>query len=158
MKDHLRSYFPERFEDSIFSPSSWFGYVQNLSNERSKIDCERLVIEVLDSSNELKLLRGAMKKYGCDFKLSRHVACEACGNCAGGYDPDTNQIIVCHNTRLTRSKVMSLMMHEMIHMFDFCRAKFDFNNLEHVACSEVSWWSRVRLSMSVFRPLSTSED
>lgn len=138
MKEHLRDYFPERFEGNPRSVASWFRLLDTLNIERSKLSCERVVIETIERSNELKLLKGALKKYGCDFKLSRHVACEACSNCAGGFDPDTNQIVVCHNQRLTPNKVMTLMMHEMIHMFDVCRAKFDFNNLEHVACTEVS--------------------
>ena len=30
-----------------------------------------------------------------------------------------------------------VMAHELLHMFDNCRAKFDYRNLEHVACTEV---------------------
>lgn len=27
--------------------------------------------------------------------------------------------------------------HELVHMFDKCRAKVDFGNLDHLACTEV---------------------
>ena len=27
--------------------------------------------------------------------------------------------------------------HELIHAFDYCRADIDFNNLDHIACTEV---------------------
>lgn len=98
-----------------------------------------MVADVFERSDEVKLLAGAMKKYGCNFTLLRHAVCEKCVGCHGGFDPDTNQIVFCENTHLTKSKIMSTMMHEMIHMFDYCRAKFDFNNLDHIACSEVSF-------------------
>lgn len=109
-----------------------------LGGNRATMNCETKVAYVFQRSNELKLLAGAMRKYGCNFTLSRHVSCENCKGCHGGYDPDTNQIIVCSNAKLTDNKVMATMMHEMIHMFDYCRSEFDFNNLDHVACSEVS--------------------
>lgn len=139
MKDHMKDYFPERFEDSdSYKLADKIGRIFNGYNETGcQIRCEELVGEVFSKSNEIKLLAGAMKKYGCDFKLIRHLACERCGDCNGGYDPDNNQIIICSNAKLTKNTVMATMMHEMIHMFDYCRAKFDFNNLEHVACSEV---------------------
>lgn len=139
MKDHLKSYFPDRFEDSdVYSLSKQIRtLVMGLKEERLRSECELRVDKVFKKSNELKLLAGAMKKFGCNFKLSRHVVCEKCLSCNGGFDPDTNQIVVCHNKNLSDNKVMAVMMHEMIHMFDFCRTKFDFNNLEHVACTEV---------------------
>lgn len=140
MKDHLRKYFPERFEDSDTRSlgSKALLMLVGYNSDRQIGKCEYKVASVFEKSNELKLLAGAMRKYGCNFRLSRHVSCEMCEDCHGGYDPDTNQIIVCSNSNLTENKVMSTMMHEMIHMFDYCRSKFDFNNLDHVACSEVS--------------------
>jgi len=36
-----------------------------------------------------------------------------------------------------RSICCNVLSHEMIHMFDFCRADVDFTNLEHLACTEV---------------------
>lgn len=56
---------------------------------------------------------------------------------AGGYDPELNQIVVCYN-RCGAAKTMGVLTHELIHMYDYCRAEMDFNNLEHIACSEVS--------------------
>lgn len=139
MREHLKSYFPERFEDSTTKKSAIGSFNLMVSHRHIQQHhrCESLVKRIFEKSNELQLLAGAMKKHGCNFNLARHVSCERCSNCHGGYDPDTNQIIVCSNNYLTDNKVMATMMHEMIHMFDYCRAKFDFNNLDHVACSEV---------------------
>lgn len=144
MKEHLKSFFPQRFPDSELG---LYRKVERLFNsvktEEMTMNCERNVMSVVESSDEIRLLAGAMKKHGCRFELARHVSCEMCGyNCRGGYDPDTNQIIICQNTITRRDKILEVLMHEMIHMFDYCRAQFDFDNLEHVACSEVSFRKR----------------
>lgn len=136
MKEEMRKYFVERFEDSnIQSLSSMF--ISAYTNIKRKIYCEQTVIQVLESSDELRLLVGAMRKYGCNFRLSRHVACENCNSCVGGFDPDTSQIVICQNNCSSRGQILNTLTHEMIHMFDYCRAKFDFDNLEHIACSEI---------------------
>lgn len=33
--------------------------------------------------------------------------------------------------------VQGVLVHEMIHMFDYCRNELDFKNMEHLACSEI---------------------
>lgn len=142
MKEHLRKYFPQRFPDDSYSLSSkvmqLFKKADNvIAHSLTRNKCELRVIDVFTRSNEMKLLVGAMKKYGCNFNLARHVSCEDCYKCIGGFDPDTKQIIVCKNNYLTTDKVFNIMLHEMIHMFDYCRANFDFDNLRHVACSEI---------------------
>ena len=139
MKEHLREYFPQRFENGdIASLANTISSIVNDSKDlRYRAQCERKVQYVFNQSDELRLLAGALKKYGCDFNLARHVSCEQCRNCSGGFDPDTKQIIICKSAFLSDSQIMSTMMHEMVHMFDYCRARFDFNNLEHVACSEI---------------------
>lgn len=138
MKDHLRSYFPERFDDSP-ADSFWSKVTDQFGTDRlqrQKNYCEQKVEKICEKSNEVKLLIKAMKKYGCNFSLDRHIVCEVCNNCEGGYDPDTNQIVICQGKK-SQNRILSTIVHEMIHMFDVCRAKFDFNNLEHVACTEV---------------------
>lgn len=139
MKEQMRKYFLERYEDSDSNKLTKVALAllssKNKDYQRSK--CEGMVQTTFRESDELRLLAGALKKFGCNFTLARHVACELCHNCAGGYDPDTQQIVICQNSNPTPSKILTTMMHEMIHMFDYCRANFDFDNLEHVACSEI---------------------
>lgn len=139
MKEHMRSYFPARFEDSDARglANKAFSMMSNAKVLRTNLKCRMRVDEVFEQSDELRLLAGAMKKFGCLFDLERHTSCEPCIGCHGGFDPDTNQIIICNNASLSMDRIMATMMHEMIHMFDYCRMKFDFNNLEHVACSEI---------------------
>lgn len=137
MKDHLKDYFPDRFENSDISKLS--NTINNVLSRTmtNKLRCESVVSYVFDQSDELRLLAGAMKRYGCNFNLLRHVSCESCNKCHGGFDPELNQIIICSNKSVSKHRVMSTMMHEMVHMFDYCRVNFDYNNIEHVACSEI---------------------
>lgn len=48
-----------------------------------------------------------------------------------------NQIIICQNTAKSSDFVQRILTHEMIHMFDYCSNYLDFNNLEHLACTEI---------------------
>ena len=73
-----------------------------------------------------------------DLDYRRHFSCEPCvGKVTGGYDVYYNQIVVCSNKYMSKGQFMGTIGHEMIHMFDACRAKLDFTNPEHVACTEV---------------------
>lgn len=138
MKEHLKKYFPDRFNEGGGQlPKKLPSIFKDLGGDHRKIICEKRINGLFEKSDELKLLVGAMRKYGCNFDIRRHIVCETCNGCQGGYDPDTNQIVV--NKNLGSDKMLRVIAHEMIHMFDFCRANFDFTNLEHVACSEVSF-------------------
>lgn len=49
------------------------------------------------------------------------------------------QIVLCQNNIHQQSHMNRVVTHELIHAFDHCRAHVDwFNNLRHLACSEVS--------------------
>lgn len=47
------------------------------------------------------------------------------------------QIVICHNTSTNEGFVEAVLVHELIHMFDYCTREMDFKNVDHVACSEV---------------------
>lgn len=69
--------------------------------------------------------------------IRRHISCEVCDeSVTGGYDPQTNQIVVCQNTT-NKNKVQGVLTHEFIHMFDYCNNNLDFKNPEHLACTEI---------------------
>lgn len=139
MKEHLRDYFPERFENHQAQSKGFMKTMRTaLSPDlRDKLNCQLAVRDVFELSDDLRILKGAMNKYGCDFDIDRHISCERCNRCAGGFDPDTKQIVVCTSLGTNHKKIHATIMHEMIHLFDYCRAKFDFDNLDHVACSEI---------------------
>ncbi|KAG9509693.1 Mitochondrial inner membrane protease ATP23-like protein, partial [Fragariocoptes setiger] len=136
MKPHLLDYFPNRFPGGTGPTMRLLGGSSSNTSDRR---CEEMVQHLVNNSSEVRLLIGAMRGMGCNFQLKRHISCETCGSgCNGGYDPDTNQIVICSNRSRLQGVVMSTLVHEMIHMFDYCRAKLDFSKLEHIACSEVS--------------------
>lgn len=83
----------------------------------------------------------SMRKLGCEPKLLRHFSCEFCETdvLKGGFDPTTNQVIVCYNNVSPTKKedVAESMIKSLIQSFDYCRAKYDMFNLKHLACTEV---------------------
>ncbi len=52
-------------------------------------------------------------------------------------ETDSLQIVVCQNRTKSLGTVCGVVGHEMTHMFDYCRTRLDFKNLEHLACTEV---------------------
>jgi hypothetical protein len=47
------------------------------------------------------------------------------------------QVVLCQNRIPDQEWMDRTLTHELIHAFDHCRAKVDWNNCEHHACSEV---------------------
>ncbi|XP_053202019.1 mitochondrial inner membrane protease ATP23 homolog [Panonychus citri] len=129
--EHLKL-FPERRGGDIRHTS----FLKDLRQERDQ--CEFRTLSVLKNYPLVKLLERAMKAHGCELDYRRHFSCEPCnGKTTGGYDVYYNQIVVCSNKYMNKGQFMGTIGHEMIHMFDACRAKLDFNNPEHVACTEI---------------------
>lgn len=103
-----------------------------------KIKCEQNVYQCVKESPIVKLMMGALRSSGCPIDIRRHISCEVCDiSVSGGYDPETNQIVVCQNTARTKGTIQGILTHEMIHMFDFCRNNLDFKNIDHLACTEI---------------------
>ncbi|KAI5719881.1 hypothetical protein M8J76_016321 [Diaphorina citri] len=106
--------------------------------QRDKLECESTVFKCIKQSPVVKLLMGAMKSAGCEVDLRRHISCEVCdSSVTGGYDPLLNQIVVCQNSAKGMNPVHGTLVHEMIHMFDYCKHKMDFRNIRHLACTEI---------------------
>ncbi|KAG0723461.1 Mitochondrial inner membrane protease ATP23 [Chionoecetes opilio] len=106
--------------------------------QTDKIKCEKNVWYCAQSSPLVKLMLSALKSSGCEVDLERHVSCEVCDvTVSGGYDSELNQIVVCQNTARSEGLTQGVMTHELIHMFDYCRNKLDFKNIDHLACTEI---------------------
>lgn len=77
-----------------------------------------------------------LKRGGCDVSAGT-VMCRRCdGQLAGGFQDD-GSILLCSNHLVTQSHASNTMVHEAIHAFDACRAKIDWSNCVHHACSEI---------------------
>ncbi|XP_014675101.1 PREDICTED: mitochondrial inner membrane protease ATP23 homolog [Priapulus caudatus] len=130
--------YPERKGDRV--KTSWSGLLIWGEGRRDieKIKCEKNCYYSIQKSPYVRLLLSALKSAGCEFDPRRHVSCEVCGDLVtGGYDPETNQVIVCQNAVQKKGNTQAVLTHELVHMYDWCRAKLDFTNLHHLACTEV---------------------
>ena len=47
------------------------------------------------------------------------------------------QIVLCENNISSQGHMNDTLTHELIHTLDYCRAEVDWNNLDHLACSEI---------------------
>ncbi|XP_063972799.1 mitochondrial inner membrane protease ATP23 homolog [Diachasmimorpha longicaudata] len=103
-----------------------------------KYHCERMLYNCVKKHPIVKLMMAALKSSGCPVDIRRHMTCEMCDqSVTGGYDPELNQIVVCQNTARIETMISSVLSHEMIHMFDYCRNNLDFKKLDHLACTEI---------------------
>lgn len=110
----------------------------------------------------VKFMMEQLEKAGCPLKAD-HFRCTPCDiTRAGGYAPKfgvksgghaglsiyeyfnnfkspciPSQIILCQNRLLSKQHMEDTMTHEMIHAFDNCTAKVNWNDCLHVACSEI---------------------
>lgn len=74
---------------------------------------------------------------GVNFKPS-HVICMPCGlERAGGFSPDLGQVLICQDGILSKKHLEDTLVHELIHVYDHSKFKVDWNDLRHIACSEV---------------------
>lgn len=130
--------YPER-RGTTFKPK-WGRVLLGLEGKENldKLKCERNVYWCIKNSPLVKLMMGALKSSGCPIDIRRHISCEVCENTVtGGYDPITNQIVVCQNMARKEGMVQGVLTHEMIHMFDYCNNDLDFKNIDHLACTEI---------------------
>lgn len=133
-EDHGYYFYPERGSTKV--KTFW----ENLWTEGrgKKFKCEANVTWCIENNPMVKLMMRALKSRGCEVNLRRHIACEPCiGYVNGGFDPSANQVVICQNTAKKKWQCCNVLAHEFIHAFDYCRAKVDFMDLRHLACTEI---------------------
>lgn len=137
-KDYGFKHYPERRGGK--KSESWFR-VAVLGEGRASFDnirCEKNVVKCVKESPLVKLMISALKSAGCDIDIRRNICCEPCEHpVTGGFDSEYNQVVVCQNNARSRGVVQGVLAHELMHMFDYCRANMDFKNMDHLACTEV---------------------
>ncbi|XP_076344185.1 mitochondrial inner membrane protease ATP23 homolog isoform X2 [Tachypleus tridentatus] len=150
--------YPERRGNKYVH--TWFETAV-LGESRREIDkarCERNVYSCLEKSPLIKLMMGALKSSGCEVDIGRHISCEVCDKkVSGGYDPELNQVVVCQNVARSDWMVQGVLAHEFVHMFDYCRAKLDFRNIDHLACTENCVKNKAVASVLAVRNVSEQE-
>lgn len=79
-----------------------------------------------------------LKMSGCAVPAS-NVLCAPCDlSRAGGFSPDPGAVVLCSGHFFNQKHMEHTLVHELVHMYDHCKFKVDWNNLRHHACSEVS--------------------
>ncbi|XP_783122.2 mitochondrial inner membrane protease ATP23 homolog [Strongylocentrotus purpuratus] len=88
----------------------------------------------------VKFMLAAMEQIGCPIDPDTHIVCEPCASDSpvnGGFDPINGEIVLCENKSPSQRILSTLLTHELIHAYDHCRAKVDWTDIRHVACSEI---------------------
>ena len=84
----------------------------------------------------VKFMLEHLEKAGCPLSPNK-ITCQECtGDIAGGFQSDGG-IVMCSNHLSTPNHLASTLVHEMVHAFDQCRAKVNWGNCVHHACSEI---------------------
>ena len=108
--------------------------------------CEkRLEFAVVNNKNVQKLV-DAISSLGCPLPKD-FILCRKCpGEISGGFalppkDPNNDsykpQIVLCENNKMERETFENTLVHELVHAYDLCRAKIDWSNCLHHACTEI---------------------
>ena len=98
----------------------------------------------VSSSRKVQKLIDAIQTAGCtipaDFLVCRKCPPTISGGFAvhdGNSETYKPQIVMCENGMLEKESFEHTLVHELVHAFDQCRAKIDWKNCLHHACTEV---------------------
>lgn len=47
-------------------------------------------------------------------------------------------MFLCENTIYNQQAADDVLTHELVHAYDYCKFKYDPDNIKHLACTEVS--------------------
>jgi len=105
-------------------------------------DCELIVKALLDGGTKAKLLldiSGAVK----EGEGSWAVKCRPCsrtgpeGKARAFITAHPSEIVLCSNRLSGRRSVEEALLHELIHVYDYSLARYDFHSCEGLASTEV---------------------
>lgn len=90
-----------------------------------------------------------LKHSGCDVS-PENIVCAPCDfTRSGGFVPNAGAIVLCQNHFFSKKHMEETIVHELVHMYDHCKFKVDWDNLRHHACSEVGGRSAVLCSVTL---------
>ncbi|KAF8167221.1 metalloprotease ATP23 [Crassisporium funariophilum] len=100
-------------------------------------DCEKRKSHLMNSSPSIVFMLKHLKLSGCEVPPP-NILCAPCGQLSsGGFVPEPGAVILCAGKFMHDQHMESTITHELIHMYDHCRFKVDWQNLRHHACSEI---------------------
>jgi inner membrane protease ATP23 len=119
-------------------------------------NCYKQARQCMTSNESIRRLLNALSSHGCPFNFDRHLTCESNHkNIRGGFDRSTCQIVLYPENLHSSEEFCTIFEHELIHAYDYCRVKIDFNNPYHLACTEIRAAS-LSNQCSLFNHLSSS--
>lgn len=93
------------------------------------------MLEAALQDDNVVFLMKHLSALGCPF-TKKHFTYQPCNSDqAGGFSPEYG-IVLCDVVK-TKEQAIQVLRHELIHAIDYCRAKLDFKNPLHLACSEI---------------------
>ncbi|KAI3499129.1 hypothetical protein L1887_34922 [Cichorium endivia] len=99
-------------------------------------ECETMIQRSLRTPS-VKFLREHLEKSGCNIAPTFIKAVNCDQKMSGGYVRGEG-IVVCSNYMNIQDEVNQVVIHELIHAYDDCRAaNLDWTNCAHHACSEI---------------------
>lgn len=106
--------------------------------------CVERLETAITSHNHIKKVLNEIENLGCQLPADFFV-CRTCdfemtgGFLLPGKDSKTYnpKIILCENKQIDKRMFQNTVLHELIHAYDICRAKIDWNNCKHYACTEI---------------------
>ncbi|KAI9090818.1 peptidase M76 family-domain-containing protein [Phlyctochytrium arcticum] len=110
---------------------------QKTAGDEAKIkQCEKWRDEVMEKSVRVRTLLSGLASNGCAFR-KEHFSCVTCDETlAGGFGP-TAGVHLCSNIFNTSEQLEDTMAHELVHAYDYCTTKLNFEDIEHHACTEI---------------------
>mmetsp|Transcript_30593 Transcript_30593/g.33421 ORF Transcript_30593/g.33421 Transcript_30593/m.33421 type:complete len:190 (-) Transcript_30593:59-628(-) len=106
--------------------------------------CVNRVQHLLTFNHKIFQLLGAIEKLGCELPKS-FITCGPCdNNVTGGFvvaaavgEKYQPKILLCENKDLDSESFENTLAHELIHAYDACRAKINYQNCLQHACTEI---------------------
>jgi len=99
--------------------------------------CEKWKETLMNYSPSVVFMLKHLKLSGCPV-TSQNIVCAPCDfSRSGGFSPDLGAVVLCQGKFTGKRHMEDTLVHELVHMYDHCKFKVDWNNLRHHACSEI---------------------
>ncbi|KAJ3254440.1 Mitochondrial inner membrane protease atp23 [Boothiomyces macroporosus] len=104
--------------------------------EKQALKCEKIKTKLIHTSPIVKFLLSEIALLGTTFNVD-NIKCLPCDETrSGGFAPKYG-IVLCQNQILEKSQLEDTLSHELVHLYDHATADVNWNNIRHLACSEI---------------------
>ncbi|TDL26348.1 metalloprotease ATP23 [Rickenella mellea] len=100
--------------------------------------CVKWKTELANYSPAVSFMLKHIQQTGADVSPAKNIICLPCDDLrAGAYSPEIGAVVLCQGHLWNKKHMEHTLTHELVHMYDDCKFKVDWNNLRHHACSEI---------------------